>query len=394
MTFPADDFFADKPRPSPLYIAAAEASLANIWTSVNGYTTARVYTDPKQEYDAVLGGVGLVDLSPLARYRITGSDAGRALNRLTTAPAGRIAIGETAGGVLCDNTGRVVDIAAIARLNDSEFLLTLRKPRERRLRAAFAGLDAHHAALTGATAALGVIGPQSGALLKAAGYGADAGAHAESRSIKGVRTIAQPTEISGMRAVELVFPADETLLVWERLSRAGRAAGEPRWIGLDALEALRIENGVPRLGLDFDGAEDVERPRAMTPVAAGLGRLAPLDSAWFSGRAALRDAPPPTRRLSALRVVAERVTPGARLYADGKEAGFVTSAAFSPRLQSVVAIFDTQVSVFDGAKSFSVANDSDAAALPAIEIASEDRPQIRRSERSRTTEEKLAAVGR
>ncbi|MEO1311033.1 MAG: hypothetical protein AAFV51_08690 [Pseudomonadota bacterium] len=394
MTFPAEDFIADRPRPSPLYIAAASASVANIWTSVNGATTARVYTDVEGEYAAALSGVGVVDASPLARYRVRGADAGRALNRLTTTPAARLKIGETAPGLLCDNAGRVVDIADVARLAEDDFVLTLQRRREMRLRACCEGLDAVHQPLNDAVAALAVLGPGGPALLKAAGFGADAGAFAETKTVKGVRATVKRMLIAGAPAVEIVFPADEALLVWERLERAALSAAGPRWIGLDALEALRIENAVPRLGLDFDGAEDRGEGRARLPVEIGLGFLAPLDSAWYSGRAALRRAPSTRRRLVAARAVAGRVARGAAAFVGGRPVGAATSTAYSPRLRSAVAMIDLTIDPDASLQDLRLAADRGDDGVVAVELGPADRPEAQPFKREKPAEDRLAAVGR
>jgi len=372
--FPAEDFAPDRPRPTPLFAASAAYSEANLWTSVNGWTIARVYSDAAAEYDAALGGAGVVDATAIARYRVQGPDAGRALNRLTTLAAGRLSVGEAGRGLLCDNAGRVVDLADVARVRPDDYVFSLSRPRETRLRACFAGLDAVVAPLAPKNAALVVVGPQGPKLLKAAGY-ADGGRTAEAKTVRGVPSIVRPVVFAGGDAMEIVFPADEALVVWERLARAGAGALAPQWVGLDALEALRIENAEPRLGLDFASAEETAADDAPRPAEIGLGRLAPLDGAWFSGRAALRSAPVRlSRRLAALRIEADRAAPGDAVLAAGRPVGRVTSAAWSPRLKSAVVMAEIACGKAEGDGPFSVAASGGEPAA-AREMSADDLPK-------------------
>jgi aminomethyltransferase len=156
--------------------------------------------------------------------------------------------------------------------------------------------------------------------------------------VRGVELSVRPVTYGALPGVEVIFPFEEALTLWERLRRAAR----PKPIGLDALEIIRIEGGTPRLGVDFEGADE---PKAgdgrRTPTALGLSHLSPENRSWFSGRRALRQAGSPPRRLLGLGIDADRVVAGAQVFGSkGPAVGRLTSAAFSPRMKRVVAFAD------------------------------------------------------
>jgi len=336
MIFPAEDFVADAPRPTALFAAVASVSEANLWTAVNGWTTARVYNSVSGEYEAAKSKAALADLGPLARYTVRGFDAAHYLGRLTTAPALTLHVGESARGLILDDHGFVIDLAEVSRLSDDLFLLTAPSPHARRMGLAARGLDVVVEDISGEVAALGVFGPQTPAVLAAAGVKSVNETVAASGVLRGVETAARPIQFGAMPGMELIFPKEEALTIWERIMR--RKAGVP--IGLDALDALRLESGAPRPGVDFIAA-DKAGAHARTPEELGLAHLAPLDRGWFNGRRGLRErAGRPERRLISLSVDAEELRPGAAVFSEGKAVGRITSCAWSPARRRVIAFAD------------------------------------------------------
>ncbi|PQA87264.1 glycine cleavage T C-terminal barrel domain-containing protein [Hyphococcus luteus] len=336
MIFPAEDFFADAPRPTPLYAAVASASEANLWTSVNGWTTARIYSSVSGEYETAKSAAALADLGALARYAVRGREAAAFLGRLTTAPAVSLQVGESARGLMLDDQGHVIDLAEVSRLSEDLFLLTLPTPHARHIALGARGLDVAAEDISGQVAALGVFGPQTAGVLAAAGLKSASETLAASGILRGVETAARPIQFGAMPGVELIFPKEEALTIWERIMRRG--AGAP--IGLDALEILRLEAGGPRPGLDFTPAgKPGASPR--TPEELGLAHLAPLDRGWFNGRRALRAlAGKPRRRLISLSIDDEQSMAGAAVLQDGKPVGRITSCAWSPARKRIIAFAD------------------------------------------------------
>jgi len=122
-----------------------------------------------------------------------------------------------------------------------------------------------------------------------------------------------------------------------RLFDALMAAGEPHDIRPGCPNLIeRIEAGLMTYGSDIT--------REHTPLEAGLGRFCALDAPIEAiGLEALRRqrAEGLQRRLTALAIEGDRV-PGCRapwpVIADGRQIGSITSAVWSPRLETNVAL--------------------------------------------------------
>lgn len=343
MIFPVDDPVTDDPNPTALYAAAASAASANSWTSVNGWAVARVYTSVTEEYEAALDGACVADVGAVTRYAARGREAAAMLARATTAPVEGLAVGESARGLMLDENGYVADKIEAARLGPDLYLLSSSRPHARRLQLAARGFDASIDDITGQIAALAILGAEARDIAAAAGLDAESEVLARQGRVRGVETSARPIHFGLLAGIEVIYPRDEALTLWERLRRA-RA---PKPIGLDALEIFRIEGGAPRPGLDFaisdEAADDADK---RLPDEIGLAHLAPANRAWFNGRRALVGAPRSGRALAVLALDAGEAKAGAAVYGKKGQVGRLTSAAYSPRLKRAVAFADLSIEAF------------------------------------------------
>ncbi len=343
MHFPAEDHVAE-PRPTPLYAATAGLSATNSWTSINGWASARVYTSVAEEYRAASEDAALVDLGPMRRYTVRGADAATILARLTTAPMNELAVAESARGLVLDASGAVVDFADVTRLSGDLFLLTSATALDRRLLLAARGFDVEVNNVGAQVAALGLVGP--GAREAAAAAGIDvlsADASAQGR-VRGVELAIRSISFGAAPGVEIMYPAEEALVIWERMRRKRPLPA----IGVEAIEILRIEGGAPRLGVDFISADHAVSPtQKRLPTEIGLPHLAPPNRVWFNGRRAMKNAASPGQYLVVLSVDSDTVAPGAAVYARGEPQGRVTSSAFSPRLKRTLCFAEIEADVLD-----------------------------------------------
>jgi aminomethyltransferase len=343
MHFPAEDN-VNEPRPTPLYAATAGLSATNSWTSVNGWATARVYTNVAEEYRAASEDAALVDLGAMRRYTVRGADAAKILARLTTTPMNELAVAESARGLVLDASGSVVDFADVTRLSGDLFLLTSAIALDRRLLLAARDFDVEINNVGALVAALGLVGPAAREAAAAAGIDVlSADASAQGR-VRGVELAIRSISFGATPGVEIMYPAEEALVIWERMRRKRPLPA----VGLEAIEILRIEGGAPRLGVDFVSADHAASPAAKRlPTEIGLPHLAPPNRAWFSGRRAMKTAAAPSRYLVVLSVDSDAVAPGAAVYAKGEPQGRVTSSVFSPRLKRTLCFAEIAPSALD-----------------------------------------------
>ena len=335
MIFPKVDASATDPKPTALFSATASVSHANSWTSINGWAVPLVYSTTGEEYEIASKEAGVADFGALCRYIVRGRQAPDFLSRITTAPVQNLEIGESARGLILTSGGAVVDSIEVSRLGGDMYLLTCSGPHARRLQLAGRGLETTIEDITGRVAALAIVGPKARDIAASAGVDVAGENLASQLTVRGIEAASRPIFVGAKPGVEIIYPYEEALTLWERVRRAAA----PGAIGLDTLDILRIESGTPRPGVDFVNADVASSPdRAKTPQEIGLPHLAPLNRAWFNGRRSLVSGQ--TRPSAALNVIAidsENVDEGAIISSRGAPVGKITSAAFSPRMRRIVA---------------------------------------------------------
>ena len=240
------------------------------------------------EHRTVREGVGLLDQTSFAKFRLQGRDAARILGRVSAnevdVPPGRIVYTQwlnDAGGIEADLT--------VTRLADDDYLIVTSGEFQVR---DFHWLKGHipegaHAVLTDVTsgiAVLGVMGPLARDLLQSLSpddLGNDAFPFGTSREIELAHAYARAARITyvGELGWELHIPTEFALGVYDALVEAGAEVGL-RHVGMHAMNSLRIEKAYRHYGHDITDAD--------TPLEAGLGFAVKLDKpAPFIGRDAL-----------------------------------------------------------------------------------------------------------
>ncbi len=257
----------------------------------SGYYAAGSYeTHHEHEYNAIRNAAGLVDISPLFKYLVTGPDAPRLVNRVITRDVTRMAKGQMFYTPWCDEEGMVIDDGTVTRLGAQQFRWTAANPSLRWLRRNAEGTQVTIEDVSEQVAALALQGPTSARILRAA---ADADIdslgyfRATGGRIAGVPVDITRSGYTGDLGYEIWLPSDAALVVWDELMRVGRAFNiKP--VGLLALDVARVEAGLLLIDVDFHGSRKALVPRQKyTPFELGLGRLVSLEKGPFVGRSAL-----------------------------------------------------------------------------------------------------------
>ena len=351
--------------PSPVHERAVAENLTGEWTEWAGYLSAPSYAlSPDIEYTAVREAAGLIDVSPLFKYRVAGPDSLALVGRVITRDPRRLRPGRVIYTPWCDEAGHVIDDGTLARLDDGSIRWTAADPQVRWLELNARGLDVTIDETTEALAALAVQGPRSRAVLdEATGVSfADLGYYRRrAASIGGVPVDISRTGYTGDLGYEVWVAADRAVEVWDALVAAGRAH-DLRPVGLRALDLLRLEAGLILLGVDYVSSRHAAIPdQLVSPFEIGLGRLVDLESgAEFVGRRALvaeRAAGGSARRLAGLEVdwegiearfLAVGLAPSVSsivsrvpvpVYApDGPQIGRMTSSGWSPQRKALIGL--------------------------------------------------------
>ena len=311
-----------------------------------GYSTVDVFTTVEHEYFAIRNSATLYDLTPMVKYRVTGPDATRYLDRLVTRDVAKLKVDRVCYCVWCDDHGHVIDDGTIFRLAEDEYRLCTAERQIDWLLDSARGYAVDIDEVTEQVAALALQGPTSCAVLKALGLSGierlrpfEIGSFAAGD----LRLTISRTGYTGDLGYELWVDPEDAAPLWDALMAAGKSRGI-RPIGSRALNLARIEAGFLAPNVDFVSAERTLRVgRARSPLELGLGWLVDFEKGHFTGRRALleerrRGA---RRQLVGLDVEGNKPAHNALLYADraGRtEIGSVTSAMWSPTCKRNIAL--------------------------------------------------------
>ena len=331
---------------SPFHERTAALNKLNSWGPWAGYTTALAFDDVTMEHCAIRNSATVYDLTPMNKYRVTGTDAPAYLNRLMIRNAAKLKVGHVHYTSWCDEHGRLLDDGTLFRHGETDYLLCCQERHLPWLLDSAIGFDVAIADVAEEIAALSLQGPCSCAVLRQAGFAKAADLKPFQMAefafgASGQLTISR-TGFTGDLGYELWTTPDRALELWDLLFEAGALYGI-RAIGTNALNMARIEAGFIITNMDFVAAEQaVRNDRARSPLEMGLAWMIDFEKGHFNGRRALLDEK--TRNSSRWALVGldiEGNVPAEHslIYHDKKhEVGHVTAAIWSPTVKRNIAL--------------------------------------------------------
>jgi aminomethyltransferase len=328
----------------------------------SGYYTVGVYEmHHEHEYNAIRNSAALIDISPLFKYRITGRDATKLVNRVISRDITKVAVDQVIYCCWCDPEGKVIDDGTITRLGENDYRWTAADPSLRWFQQNALGLDVNIEDISEQTAALALQGPTSGKLLHAV---ADADVsnlkyfRVTHGKIAGVPVDISRTGYTGDLGYEIWMPWKDAVRVWDRLMTDGEVF-DIHPAGMVALDVARVEAGLILIEVDYISSKKaVIESQRYSPSEIGLGKLVDLKKDNFVGRSALEkeQKKSPARSLVGLEIdwnevealydkmgmapqvpsMASRVA--VPIYRGGRNIGKATSTTWSPTLKKMIAL--------------------------------------------------------
>jgi folate-binding protein YgfZ len=293
------------------------------------------YADPVDEYWTIRKAVGLADLSHLGRLRVTGKDRISFLNGLLTSDVSQLKESGGQRSALLNSKARVLADLHIYTQPDSLLIDTGESPAphvKEILDRFIITEDVQIHDSTHDLVQMTIQGPQSSRAIKEIlGVEAHDLKQLEHRSLGPSTIIAR--DRTGQSGYDIILPALEAEPVWQGFLLNGGDIGlNP--VGLQALEIFRLEAGYPKYAVDVDENTIV--------LEAGFKDALSFSKGCYLGQEVVARATHIGRvnkQLVRLEIESkDSVPPRSKLTSDSREAGFITSAAFSPGLDKVASL--------------------------------------------------------
>lgn len=296
------------------------------------------YTDPEEEYRVVKEKAGLIDLAFRSQIRMMGEDRVSFLQGMISNDVKSLKPGYGCLATLLTEQGRIIADLRVYALENC-FLLDVDvrikdKVIETLSRFIIAD-DVEMEDLSEAQATVSLQGPKAAQVLAAAGAPFSLTKELQHCEATIHAVIVRLIRISdtGEDGCEILMPCAQAETIWQALLKSGEAMGvQP--VGLAALNILRIEAGIPWYGLDMDESRIV--------LEVGLEQAISFKKGCYLGQEVVERATARgqmNRKLSGFIIQnGDAPAPGDKLLSDGKEVGWVTSVAHSPRLGKPIGL--------------------------------------------------------
>jgi len=329
----------------------------------SGYYAVSSYEPHHEhEYNAIRNAAALIDISPLYKYRLTGKDATRLVDRIITRDMRKVSVGQVVYTPWCDERGKVIDDGTVSRLEENTYRWTAADPSLRWFTQNAAGMDVQIEDISESVSALALQGPTSGRLLKSVVKDADIANLKYFRvmrgSIGGVPVEISRTGYTGDLGYEIWMASEEAVKIWDELMSSGHAF-DIHPAGMLALDVSRVEAGLLLIDVDFNSSKKaLVDEQKYSPFEMGLGRLVNLDKNRFVGQAALiaEQRRGPAREIVGLEIdwpqveglyeevglppavspIASRVA--VPVFKEGVQVGKATTSTWSPTLKKMIAL--------------------------------------------------------
>ena len=313
------------------------------------WNIATEFTDAISEHHTVRNNVGIADVSYRGRHRLIGEDRAKFLHRVISNDVESLSTGEGTYATLLTHRGKIIADLSISVLEDAISIDTAPETTE----SLFSELDKYIIAddvelsdVTAETGAIAVHGPKSTDLVQSAlGINELAAlperynCFREADALYDHTIVCVRTDSTGERGWTLYTAAEALGSLWEALMIEG-ARFNVQPIGWNALESLRIEAGVPRYGTELTDS--------VIPLEAELEHAIDFEKGCYIGQeivARMKYRGHPNRLLRGIEVDPDSTSqercilhPGAPIFKEDKEIGWVTSATFAPTLGKSVAL--------------------------------------------------------
>jgi folate-binding protein YgfZ len=318
-------------------------SLGAQFSELNGAEIATDYGDWLAEYKALRETAGVLDLSFRGRICLLGNDRVRFLHGQITNDIKKLPVGEGCYAALTSAKGKMESDLNVFNLADElllDFEPGLTQKISQRLEKFIVADDVQIADVTPHYGLLSVQGPKAAEVVGAVELGGVpeknfAIIKVSDGTLGEIYLANQPRVFAGKFGFDIFVPNQSLGAVADKLIAAAKGVGGQA-CGWTAFETARIEAGIPRFGADMDETN--------LPMECIESRAMSFNKGCYIGQEVLNRIHAighVAKELRGLRLASDLKalpTKGDKLFHDGKEIGYITSAVKSPALNANIAL--------------------------------------------------------
>ncbi len=280
------------PIKSPFFARTSALCNSMNWKEWAGYYAVSSYgTLHDPEYFAFRYSAGLLDITPLFKYRVKGPDAAAFLSRIMVKNIHKLGVGRVSYCCWCTDAGKVIDDGTVMRRAENEFFVTSADPGYSWFSRFLRGYDVVLEEISEEVAGLALQGPTSRDILKQI-CDADLNNLKFFSTVKaradGFEIYVSRTGYTGDLGYEIWVENEHAITLWDAIMSAGKNY-DIRPAGLDALDVTRVEAGLILKDVDyFNALYALIDDRMSSPYELSLGWTVNLDRDPFNGQASLK----------------------------------------------------------------------------------------------------------
>ena len=328
---------------TPFHERTYEACYNNDWYRWAGYKIAREYSNTELEYTAMRNTAGVLDITPMHKYDIKGTDAIKFVDKLVTRNVTEINSGQVMYIIWCNEDGNVIDDGTVFCFNSNHLRIFCAERNLNWFSDTAIGFNVEVEDVSDTIAALAFQGPLSCKILNLLNVKDIENLkpfYFDNFNLNGCKVTISRTGFSGDLGYEIWCKNEDAINVWDSLFTFNRDY-KVLPAGMNALDMVRIEAGFIQPNADFMSAEQALRPNRMrNPYELGMGWLVDLNKNYFTGKKNLINLKKQTltKKLVGLDIQGDKPAIGSVLYdKNKKEIGIVTAGMWSPSLKSNIA---------------------------------------------------------
>lgn len=328
---------------SPLLLHEFHQGIGARFSELNSAQIVADYGDWQKEYKALRESAVVIDLSFRGRICLLGADRIRFLHGQITNDVKKLHVGDGCYAALTSAKGKMESDLNVFNLPDElllDFEPGLTQKISQRLEKYIVADDVQIADVAPHYGLLSVQGPKASEVVNAVGLGKAPEKNfciikVSDATMGEIYLANQPRALAGKFGCDIFVPNQSLGAVADKLIAAAKAMGGGA-AGWTALETARIEAGIPRFGADMDETN--------LPMECIEGRAMSFNKGCYIGQEVLNRIHAVghvTKELRGLRLADDlKILPqkGDKLFRDGKEIGYVTSAVKSPALNANIAL--------------------------------------------------------